>query len=77
MASQKPAGACSVRRMEHTTPWMTKAEAAEYTRVVVDTIDRWVREEKITRYKIGDSQSVRFRRDELDALMTPESAVSQ
>lgn len=57
--------------------WATRAEAAEYARVSVDTIDRWAREEKLTRHKIGDMKSVRFSLAELDAMITPVVTVPE
>lgn len=55
------------------SPWMTRAEAAEYLRVGERTIDRWVLEGRITRHKIDGLQSVRFRRAELDGLVVPDN----
>jgi len=55
-----------------TTPtWMTKAQAAAHLGCSAATIDRYAREGKLTRHKLAGTQSVRFRRDELDALLEP------
>lgn len=57
-----------------TSPWLTKAEAAEHMRVSPRTIDAWAEAGRITRHRVEGLQSVRFRRDELDALLVPEAA---
>lgn len=51
--------------------WLTKSEAAGYLRVGSRTIDRYVDQGRITRYRIGDLRTVRFDREELDALVRP------
>lgn len=57
--------------------WLNRAEAAEYLRVHVTTIDRWVKEGRITKYTGADGLSLaRFRRDELDALLAPAKATA-
>lgn len=53
------------------TSWLTKLEAAEYLRVRPRTIDRWVAEGRLTRYKLKGLQSVRFDRAELDRMIQP------
>lgn len=54
------------------TPWLTKDQAAEYTGVNRRTIERWVVLGLLTKYHPGDlKRSPRYKRDELDALMTP------
>ena len=53
------------------TEWMTKQEAAAHLRVSPVTLDRYVREGLVTKYVIGSKQSPRFRRTELDAIVTP------
>jgi excisionase family DNA binding protein len=55
--------------------WLTRKEAAEHLRVHVRTVDKWADEGRITRYKVEGIQSVRFKREELDALMVPEVTV--
>lgn len=53
--------------------YMTKAEAAEYLRVSQATVDRWVREGRVKRYKIDGIQSARFKKDELDGIVVPDT----
>lgn len=55
-----------------TITWMTKPEAAKHLRVSTATIDRYVRRGLLTRHKLAGTQSARFRKDELDALVEPE-----
>lgn len=62
--------------MSNDNTYLTKVEAAKYLRVATSTVDRWVREGRITRYKIGGTQSVRFKRPELDALLVAETDVA-
>ena len=57
--------------VDSVTKWLTKDEAADHLRVKPRTIDRWAEQGKITKYKVGDLQSVRFDRDELDRLIKP------
>lgn len=56
--------------------YKTKAEAAEYLSVSQGTLDRWVRDGKLTRHKIQGTESVRFLTEELDALVVPETRVA-
>lgn len=56
---------------------MTRQEAAEHLRVTTKTIDRWVRDGKLTRYTISGLRSVRFKTSELDGLLEPEGAPVQ
>lgn len=53
------------------TPWMTRREAAAYCRVSLETFDRWVKDSAVPKRKAAGTQSVRFHRDDLDALMIP------
>lgn len=50
---------------------VTRAQAAELADVDVRTIDRWANEERITRYKVGGLQWVRFKRSEVEAMRAP------
>lgn len=50
---------------------ITRSAAAELAGVDVRTIDRWANEHRITRYKIGGMQWVRFKRSEIEAMVTP------
>lgn len=54
------------------SPWLTKAEAAEYMRCDTRTIDRWTEAGKLTRHRVEGLRSVRFARAELDSLVVPE-----
>lgn len=53
--------------------WLTRTEAAELMRVTTRTIDAWAAAGKIQKYSVGGMQSVRFKRAELDALLTPQT----
>ncbi len=46
--------------------WLTIQEAAEHLKVSKPTIYRWMREGRLTFYKMGNS--TRFRRDHIDAM---------
>lgn len=54
--------------------WLTRAEAAVHARVHVRTIDKWVVDGRLTKYTVKGLQSVRFKREEIDALMVPSPA---
>ncbi len=54
-----------------TTTWLTRPEAAAYLRIHVDTLDRYARDKKITRYTVAGTRSVRFKVTELDNLVRP------
>jgi excisionase family DNA binding protein len=54
------------------SPWMTRSEAATYLRVSPATVDRWVREERLEAFKVAGTQSVRFSRAGVEALIAPE-----
>lgn len=51
---------------------MTRSEAATYLRVSPATVDRWVREERLEAFKVAGTQSVRFSRAGVEALIAPE-----
>lgn len=51
--------------------WLTRQETAKRLRVDPRTVDRWSREGLLTKHKVGDLQSVRFRADQVDALVQP------
>ena len=51
---------------------MTADEAAARLKITRRTLDRWRSAGIITAYTMGP-RSVRFRRDDLDALLTPET----
>ena len=50
---------------------ITRSAAADLVGVNERTIDRWANEHRITRYKIGGMQWVRFKRSEIEAMVTP------
>lgn len=51
--------------------WLTRHEAADRLRVTPRAIDHLVARGKLTRYRHGP-RIVRFRADDVDALLTPE-----
>lgn len=73
-----PSGLCNpgypVYSQGMTQTYFTRDEAAEYMRVSVFTIDRWARDGRITRRKVEGIRSVRFTREDLDALVSPEDS---
>jgi excisionase family DNA binding protein len=58
--------------LDQQSPWKTRLEAAQYARVTVGTIDRWVRDGLLTRHTVSGTRSVRFHTDDLDKLMIPD-----
>lgn len=57
------------------TPWMTREEAAEYLRFKPRTVDRLVREGKLTRFHTKHGGHPRFRRTEVYALIEIDDRV--
>lgn len=57
--------------MTKTQTWLTREEAAERLRVNPRTLDRYARDNKLTKHKVAGTQSVRYRADEVDALVQP------
>lgn len=57
--------------------WLTRLEAAEYLRVSVDTLDRWVKAGKLRRYRAASGTGRRFRRADLDAALVPEDGSAE
>jgi excisionase family DNA binding protein len=55
--------------------WLTVAEAAEYLRIKPRTLLLWVRQGKVKAFALsGTHRHVwRFRREDLDAILTPPS----
>lgn len=51
-------------------PWLTADEAADYLKITRRTLDRWRAAGILTGYRMGP-RLVRFRCDDLDALLTP------
>lgn len=58
------------------TCWFTRAEAAEYARVSLATLDRWARHGVITRHKTPSGRGVRFTKSDIDSALTPETVSS-
>lgn len=56
------------------SPWLTPAQAAEYLRITVDTLNQWRRAGLITGHRMPGGRIVRYRADELDRdVMNPRS----
>lgn len=66
-ATRKPAGKAAPKP----TKWLTRNEAADRLRVSPHTVDRYAREGRLQKYKVGDLQSVRFDMDQVDKLVQP------
>jgi excisionase family DNA binding protein len=56
------------------SPWLTRLEAAAYLKIHTDTLDALVRAGRLTRYTNGKGRIIRYRRDELDATLAPETS---
>ena len=52
---------------------MTRDEAAAYLRVSLRTLDRWVQERKLRVYRLEAGRRRRFKREDLDRLLTEEA----
>lgn len=48
--------------------WMTYKEVADYLKVSVSAVRKWVREGKLRAYRIG-YKTVRFKKEDVDALV--------
>lgn len=57
--------------MTDTEQWMTRAEVASYLRVTVRTVDDYVRQGRLPRFRISDTRSARFRVEDVRALLVP------
>lgn len=53
------------------TEYVTVAETAAMTGVNRHTVDRWVREGRLVRYKVPGRMSTRFKRADVEALAAP------
>ncbi len=51
--------------------WFTAAEASDYLRVPFQAIQRMVREDLLTSYQVPGAIQLRFRRQDLDAVLHP------
>jgi excisionase family DNA binding protein len=58
------------------SPWMTRAEAADYLRVTERTVDRYADAGRLTKHRVEGVQSVRFARSEVMSLVSTESATT-
>jgi hypothetical protein len=56
---------------------LTRAAAAELAGVDVRTIDRWANDGRITRYKIGGLQWVRFLEAEILEMKLPQPTIKE
>ncbi|UVT31616.1 helix-turn-helix DNA binding protein [Mycobacterium phage Mask] len=58
-----------------TTPprWATKHQAAQHLGVSIYTLERWVKDRRLTAYRAGP-RLVRFDLNELDAMLTPTTS---
>lgn len=56
--------------------WVTRNDAAAYLQVDPKTVDRYVREGKLTKYTLAGGRAVRFDQSDLDAMLHPEIKVS-
>jgi excisionase family DNA binding protein len=53
------------------TEWWTRREAAAYLRVKERTIDQYVREDRLQRYRIAGTRTARFKAEDVRALVVP------
>ena len=51
--------------------WFTPAEASDHLRVPFQAIQRMVREELLPSYQVSGAIQIRFRRQDLDAVLYP------
>ena len=60
------------------TEWLTAREAAAYLKIRPRTIVAWAKEGKVQGYRLSGCKRItwRFRREELDAMLSGPSAVS-
>lgn len=70
MTQKKPAKTGTATVTEP-TKWLTREEAADRLRVSKHTVDRYAREGRLTKFKVGDLQSVRFDMNQVDKLVQP------
>jgi excisionase family DNA binding protein len=55
------------------SPYLTRTDAAAYLGVATKTVDRLVSRGDLTAYRLS-ARLIRFRRDDLDALLVPTDA---
>lgn len=56
------------------SPWRTKEEAAAYLRCSQATVSRYMRRGELKAYKLAGTQSVRFKVEDLEALLAQPAA---
>lgn len=54
---------------EGSPPWLTRAEAAQYLKISIRSVDRLREQSRITPYRLG--RAVRYRRRDLDKVLVP------
>lgn len=62
-------------RPDVTPDWLTKREAAAWTRCDERTINRYIAAGKLPAYRLGN-RSIRIKREDLEALLTPVPAAA-
>lgn len=60
-----------------TDKYLTRQEAAEYLRISVASLDRYVRQGKLPRHRLAGTRTARFIKEELDALVEPDAPTEQ
>ena len=55
------------------SPWMTLGEAADYLRVSQRTMRTLVARERVTAYRVNPRGALRFKADDLDAVLEPRT----
>lgn len=53
--------------------YLTREQAATFLSVHPKTLDRWFREGRVERYKVAGIQSVRYKEEDLRALLIPDT----
>ena len=53
--------------------WLTDEQAQDYLQVSRATLLRWRQAGKLTAHKVGRAKLLRYRQEDLDALMLPET----
>jgi excisionase family DNA binding protein len=57
--------------MTDTEQWLTRKDVAERLRVTVRTVDDYVRQGRLPRFRIAGSRTTRFRVEDVRALVVP------
>ena len=53
------------------TDWLTTEEACTYLKVGKRTLYRYVERRRVPAFRLGETGSLRFKKEDLDALLTP------